>query len=277
MNTLSSIQSAGCRVRKFTQPITYQYWFKFDGNNTNSGSTGTGNLSGGNCVITSTQYKFGTASLYNNGSSNSRFALSSITNTSGYSFSLRVYLTNTQSGMIFTFVQGSNKNNRVFLYWEGSQITISTTGTGYVLSNYLNQWVHLAFTANTSGSTEFYVNGSKYGNTLSTLYTNATLNYCMISGDWYTTYQRSIYSYVDDFRYVDGVLTAAQIASIYTNVSSPSVGTVSGNNQTYSSNNLLCVYRKYQHWIINGFYFIHRSRGQFFRIRLCCGRWRWIQ
>jgi hypothetical protein len=231
MNLLSSIQK--CSLTKASNTISYYFWFKFDGNNTNSGTTGTGALSGSNCVITSTKYKLGTAALYNNASSNSRFALSSITNTKGFSFALWMYLTNTQSGQIFCFVQGSNKNNRVFLYYDGSTIAVSGNGTGYSPS--LNQWVHLAFTVNTSGSTEFYVNGAKYGNTLSTLYTNATLNYCMILGDWYGSYYRSVYAYVDDFRYVDGVLTAAQIASIYTEAIVPTIGTVSGNDATKSS------------------------------------------
>ena len=231
MNILSSILHIAAPTKKNT--IDYYFWFKFNNNNTNSGTTGTGTLTGSSCVYSTTQSKFGGYSLYNNASTTSRFTLSSITNTKGYTFALWVYLTNTQSGQILAFVQGSNRNNRIYLYYDGSTIAISGTGTSYTLP--LNTWVHLAFTISTTGSTEFYVNGSKYGNTLSTLYTNQTLNYCMVLGDWYTSYYRSIYGYVDDFRYVDGVLTAAQILSIYNNISAPTVSAVSGNNSTYSS------------------------------------------
>jgi hypothetical protein len=207
--------------------------YPFDGRLNNYGLSPTTNSNGGTVLLNNTNYIIGTGSLYQSTSNNTSFfqgiLTSSHTNISGYSFSLWLYLTSDQSGMIFSFDNCFNvASQRLYLYnvGDGSNLRISNDGSTNDIPNtfpILNTWTHYVWSVSTNDIHNIYINGVREARIASTpRYTNTQKRRIVIFGDSLRTSEavNGAQGYIDDFRYYDGVLGQGLISALY-NIKGP--------------------------------------------------------
>lgn len=166
----------------------------------------------GNAQISTSVKKFGTGSMYFDGSGDYIYPVASpnlAMGTGDFTVEGWIYATGTPSDSPifecrstgsatdgFTLTAFSSSVIRVFC---GSAL-ISSSGTTYV-----NQWVHLAV-VRSSGTTTFYINGTSVGSTTSTI--NWTNQDVIVGGGRYSSGSSinvSFTGYIDDFRITKGV------------------------------------------------------------------------
>ena len=164
-------------------------------------------------------------------------------NVNGYTWSCWVNLSNTGTGHVWYFARLYNHqdNIRYFLWSTGGNLYIggggSATNTVIVTTFAINRWYHVVWTLTTGGSTNVWVDGAQV------LTNNATYGYINFSAyggivapylfcGIFNTADTGATGYLDDFRYYDGVITAAQVAQLFTYTGQ---GTAVNNQANYPS------------------------------------------
>lgn len=215
-------------------------WYKFDsadvtGSTVKDFITNTYNATlAGSATVSTTQSKFGGASLYVNGVSSSYCAIPAFTfsGTTGMSIAFWTYVTaysaghppfkmaiNSSATIASNYGQiirpwygtgPSNQNPITNFYVDTDNIDTPISGSSVTI---LNQWNHLVYIL--SGTVlKMYVNGSLYGSaTLHTALQNITYNTFLIGSD--VNYNGAQTAYFDDFRVYNAQITEAQVAAIY--------------------------------------------------------------
>lgn len=227
-------------VQSDTKLINLVNWYKFDsadvtGSTVKDYITNTYNATlAGSATVSTTQSKFGGASLYINGVSSSYCAIPAFTfnGTTGMSIAFWTYVTaysagnppfkmaiNSSATIASNYGQiirpwygtgTANQNPITNFYVDTDNIDTAISGSSVTI---LNQWNHLVYVL--SGTVlKIYVNGSLYGSaTLHTALQNITYNTFLIGSD--VNYNGAQTAYFDDFRVYNAQITDAQITAIY--------------------------------------------------------------
>lgn len=215
-------------------------WYKFDsadvtGSTVKDFITNTYNATlAGSATVSTTQSKFGGASLYVNGVSSSYCAIPAFTfnGTTGMSIAFWTYVTaysaghppfkmaiNSSATIASNYGQiirpwygtgPANQNPITNFYVDTDNIDTPISGSSVTI---LNQWNHLVYVL--SGTVlKMYVNGSLYGSaTLHAALQNITYNTFLIGSD--VNYNGAQTAYFDDFRVYNAQITAEQVVAIY--------------------------------------------------------------
>jgi hypothetical protein len=171
-------------------------------------------------AISNTTFNIGTGALSSAGNSGSTlysyFVIDTIpANKFGYSFSFWFYLNDNTAGMIYTFSQSSNTNNRVYVFFDGTYINIGTTTGINIFQPTIAKWYHFTWILRTYGVVTVYINGvntRSYGMP----YISYVFDYNFMLGDQYTIgTTNGINGSIDDFRYFDGILTDNNVLTLY--------------------------------------------------------------
>ena len=248
--------------------ISLALYYPFNNNLTNF-KTGTAGTLTGSTALNYSNVKVGTGSLYNSTASTTNyFTPAAIRNTkSGWTFSCWIYLfsnPNSTSAIWFFGLNTANSTggnlyltitNSLQLYMNQG---IFSGGNGPLVSKYfaeiyINQWYHVAITADVSNNTTYYINSVNIGNTPGTaipflnsfginnlvdmtrnslfginaihsFYTTKPINYPGIPG------------YIDDFRVYNRPLTQSEITMLYSYNNFP-MSTLNLNSDPF-----LCLY-----------------------------------
>ena len=251
MNSLCSIQGYGFRNKNAVVAVdpvdpNLVNWYKFNtadqtGSTVKDFVTGTYNATlVSSAVISTTQSKFGGASLYVNGGANGAGCCCSLPpfvfNGSG-SIAFWTYCTAYTAGQPPFYMKessagvvnnslyygkllrpwysngGSNVNPTTKMTYDTDGIDQTITGSSF---NIMNTWVHLTYVFSNS-VIQLYVNGTLYGTSnpyaLHTNLVNTTYPYFYIGSD--VNQNGAQTAYFDDFRVYNIQLTSTQVTAIY--------------------------------------------------------------
>lgn len=132
------------------------------------------------------------------------------------------------SGCVAFLLLGANNSSG--LHPRKLQLSVDNApGNDLIWSNYtftddkLNTWVHVAITYDNTAGSKFYINGVLDSSATFTTSQTATLAAVNI-GSWDTS--RYFAGKIDDFRFFDRVLGAAEIAQIYSGLANSSMATI---------------------------------------------------
>ena len=197
-------------------------YFPFDQDVLNySSGTGVsvGSIIGTGCQITNSFLTVGSGCLQsaNVNSLTSYFKITTIAaNLNGYTFSCWLYISSATVGMVWSFSQNSSVGNRIYLYYNGTQLCIGTaSGNVVFFTPTLYTWYHFAWTLDKSNNSLVYINGSSVFSTSSYAYLSYVFDKNYILSDPYGSGNPGMYGYIDDFYYFDTVMTPANILFIY--------------------------------------------------------------
>ena len=146
-------------------------------------------------TVSNSLKKFGTGSLYFNGSS--YFSLS-LSTTAAFTFECWFYRTAAVSSGSFNFFIGTSGSGIAF-YNNGSTIRVSSQA--FTVPDLINQWVHFAATRDSSNNIRVFFNGIE--STTGTLNESGTFGWTRI-GAYNAMYQ--FQGYMDDIRLTNGIV-----------------------------------------------------------------------
>ena len=231
-----------------TPPTNYSIFYPFDSDSfsgTNVGNKATGSyvndavLTNGATISTS-QYKYGTASLYLNnptatGSSaqNLKLPTFTISQSTGFSVSFWIYnvMPTLEVTFLFDFSSAVGGGNNMMLN--------TTTGNSYAFySNYsssssavntssgvlkLNQWSHVCITISTTNFTTIYVDSvSVYSGTpVGNAFAGTAKTGAMLGATYFGS--KGLNGYVDDFKIYNTELTSGNVSALYSGPSPASI------------------------------------------------------
>lgn len=235
-------------------PVQEILYYPFDGDIKNYAVSNDGvldaSLNGVNCFVTNTKSKWGSSSLeHTNTDVNSYFKMNkTIQNVNGYSFSLWVNFIDQAADLFvfdFTAINDINFTNRIFMWYSGDKELY--VGTGYdswnkpenkFLNPVVNTWYHIVWTLGTNNTSNIYVNGNLVKTFTNNFYINPTFvnNFLFHApnGGGYP----GVNAYIDEFRYFDGILTAAEIQNLneYNSLESPYVACLLEGTKVWTCN-----------------------------------------
>jgi hypothetical protein len=227
-----------------TPPVNYSIFYPFDSDSfsgTNVGNKATGSYVNdavltSSATISTSQYKYGTASLYLNnptggGSASQHLKLPTFTISQSTGFSVSLWVYNVRSALETTFLfdfstSTSAGNNSMMLNLTGSNryqfySNYSSNSAGVVTSptenvRKLNQWSHVCITINTSNFTTIYVDlVSVYSGTpAGSAFAGGAKTSAMLGATYFGN--TSFYGYIDDFKIYNRPLTLAEVTALYT-------------------------------------------------------------
>jgi hypothetical protein len=228
-----------------TPPVNYSIFYPFDSDSfsgTNVGNKATGSYVNdavltSSATISTSQYKYGTASLYLNnptggGSASQHLKLPTFTISQSTGFSVSLWVYNVRSALDATFLfdfstsgSGTGSNN-MMLNLTGTNryqfySNYSSNSGGVITSNTedvrkLNQWSHVCITINTSNFTTIYVDlVSVYSGTpAGSAFAGGAKTSAMLGATYFGN--KSFYGYIDDFKIYNRPLTLAEVTALYT-------------------------------------------------------------
>jgi hypothetical protein len=164
----------------------------------------------GTAQISTSTVKYGSGSMYFNGSGASAYALSSTNfglGTGNFTIEFWLYLNaTTQQTIVSMLASGTNQAVPHIYYANGSGIRYYVSGADQIVGGALStgQWYHIAL-ARSSGSTKMFINGTQTGST----YTDATTYLSsapFILGDFDIPLSgtNTLNGYIDDLRITKG-------------------------------------------------------------------------
>ena len=244
-----------------TPPVNYSIFYPFDSDSfsgTNVGNKATGSYVNdavltSSATISTSQYKYGTASLYLNnptggGSASQHLKLPTFTISQSTGFSVSLWVYNVRSALDVTFLfdfstsgSGTGSNN-MMLNLTGSNryqfySNYSSNSGGVITSDTsdvrkLNQWSHVCITINTSNFTTIYVDlVSVYSGTpAGSAFAGGAKTSAMLGATYFGN--NSFYGYIDDFKIYNRPLTLAEVTALYTG---PSPAKLSDTGATWMS------------------------------------------
>jgi len=224
-----------------TPPSNYSIFYPFDSDSfsgTNVGNKATGSyvndavLTNGATISTS-QYKYGTASLYLNNptatgsaAQNLKLPTFTISQSTGFSVSFWIYniMPILETTFLFDFssstgggnsmmLNSTNANTYAFYSNYSSSTSAVNTSTGVLK---LNQWSHVCITISTTNSTKIYVDSVAVysGTPLGNAFAGTAKTGAMLGATYFGS--KGFYGYIDDFKIYNTELTSGNVSSLYT-------------------------------------------------------------
>jgi hypothetical protein len=224
-NTTSGLLASGT-----TYALPMIMWYKFNSAD-QTGSTVYNFATGAydatlntSCTISTTQNKYGGASLFNNGGSGCSLPAVTFNGTTGMSIVFWTYITSYSAGtppfsLKFTSSSTMSANSGQLLrpWFNGTTFIVDTDSTDVTISGtnvtLSNTWVHMAYVFSGT-SINLYINGNYYGNAnFHATLQNLTYASFVIGTD--ININGAITAYFDDFRVYNYQLTSLQVNAVY--------------------------------------------------------------
>ena len=231
-----------------TPPSNYSIFYPFDSDSfsgTNVGNKATGSyvndaiLTNGATISTS-QYKYGTASLYLNNptatgsaAQNLKLPTFTISQSTGFSVSFWTYsvMPTLETTFLFDFssavgggnnmmLNSTNANSYAFYSNYTSSSAAVNTSTGVLK---LNQWSHVCITISTTNFTTIYVDSvSVYSGTpVGNAFAGTAKTGAMLGATYFGS--KGLNGYVDDFKIYNTELTSGNVSALYSGPSPASI------------------------------------------------------